>query len=104
MSKEFLEIAKDSEDLVPRKLCWAMRWETHHRQNRSLLELVCSLLFVISIQMTISYYVSIPELFIVRMAIAIAFTLIFGLHWADARRNHVNAKITLERVRTEIGE
>ena len=104
MSKEFLEIAKDSEDLVPRKLCWAMRWETHHRQNRSLLEMIVPLLFGMSIMMIVSYCFSILELIIVPISFTIAFALVFGLHWADSRRNHENAKITLERIRTELDE
>jgi hypothetical protein len=81
-----------------------MRWETHYRQDRSILEMIVPLLFGISIMMIFSYSLCILELIIVPMAFAIAFALIFSLHWAIARQNHENAKITLERIRTELGE
>lgn len=101
-SKEFLEIAKDSEDLVPRKLCWAMRWETHYRQNRSFTEMIISMLFALSLLMILCYSFSISGLLVVPISFAIAFALVFSLHWADARQNHENAKITLERIRKEL--
>lgn len=98
-SKEFLEIARDSEDLVPRKLCWAMRWETHYRKERTWTSMMSTFLFAMTTYSIISYFV--PGLIQFIVAFGSVFCLMFGLAWTDARRNHDNAKITLERIRKE---
>ena len=102
MSKEFLEIAKDSEDLVPRKLCWAMGWERYYRNERTWTTMISSFLFALITMMITSIFI--PEIIYIALTIASAVCIGFSIICFQTRQNHENAKITLQRIQSELGE
>ena len=101
-NKDFLEIAKDSEDLVPKKLLWAKKWEMKHAGDRFWLDM---LTFHLLISAVLNLIASLSFLIaLITSTFLLVLGIVYGFGWYQARQSHELTKITVKQIEDEVTE